>query len=143
MRGLFYILILTLFFSCKKAEDITTSPNIDFQEISPSMVQEYIDDINITISYNDSDGDLGENNSDIYNLFVLDNRNGIEYKFRIPQLSPNISEISITGKFNIKINGTGITNESTTQQVDYTIYVVDRAGNSSNSITTPSITIYK
>ena len=143
MRGLFYILILTLFFSCKKDEDFTANPHIDFQEITPSMVQEYIDDINITISYNDSDGDLGENNADIYNLFVLDNRNGIEYKFRIPQLSPTSSEISITGKFNIKINGTGITNESTTQQVYYTIYVIDRAGNSSNSITTPSITIYK
>jgi len=132
-----------MFFSCKKDEDVTTIPNINFQEITPSMVQEYIDDINITISYNDCDGDLGENNSDIYNLFVLDNRNGIEYKFRIPQLSPSSSDISIAGKFNIKINGTGITNESTTQQVDYTIYIVDRAGNYSNSITTPSITIYK
>ena len=141
MRKLIYILISLSLFSCKKDDALSVAPTIEFKSISPSTAQEYIDDINITISYTDGDGDLGENNPDVYNLFVLDNRNGIEYKFRIPELSPNGNEIAIEGNFNIKINASGITNNSTSQQVNYDIYVKDRTGNKSNTITTSSITI--
>ena len=141
MRNLIYILIMLLFFSCKKDDTLSVVPTIEFKSINPSIAQEYIDDINITISYTDGDGDLGENNPDVYNLFVLDNRNGIEYKFRIPELSPSANEIAIGGNFNIKINGSGITNGSTSQQVNYDIYVTDRGGKSSNTISTSSITI--
>ena len=141
MRNLIYILSIVLLFSCTKDDTFSVVPAIEFKSINPSIAQEYIDDINITISYTDDDGDLGENNPDVYNLFVLDNRNGIEYKFRIPALSPNGHEIAIEGNFNIKINGSGITNSSTSQQVNYDIYVTDRAGNSSNIVSTSFITI--
>ena len=116
-------------------------PVIAFESISPSTAQEYTDDIIITISYADGDGDLGENNPDIYNLFVEDNRNGIQYKYRIPELTPSGSAIAIEGNFNITINGTGITDGTANQKVNYAIYVKDRAGNKSNTITTSSITI--
>ncbi len=116
-------------------------PVIDFISISPSTAQEYTDDIIIIISYADGDGDLGENNPNIDNLFVEDNRNGIAYKYRIPELTPNGSTIAIEGKFNIKINGTGITDGTASQKVNYDIYVKDRAENKSNTITTASITI--
>ena len=49
--------------------------------------------------------------------------------------------IAIEGNFNITINGTGITSESSSQKVAYSIYVKDRAGNKSNIITTSEITI--
>ncbi len=141
MRILTYILIVLLLFSCKKDDVLNVVPTVKFQSISPLTAQEYIDDIIITISYADEDGDLGENSPDIDNLFVEDSRNGIIYHFRIPQLAPNENEISIEGNFNIKINGSGITNNSTSQQVNYDIFVTDRAGNKSNIITTSSITI--
>jgi len=141
MRRLTYILIVLLLFACKKDDALSVVPTIEFQSISPLTAQEYIDDIIITISYADEDGDLGENSPDIDNLFVEDSRNGIVYHYRIPQLAPNGNEISIEGNFNIKINGTGITDESSSQQVNYNIYVKDRAGNKSNTITTSSITI--
>ena len=141
MRILTYILIVLLLFSCKKDDVLNVVPTIKFQSISPLTAQEYIDDIIITISYADEDGDLGENSPDIDNLFVEDSRNGIVYHYRIPQLAPNGNEISIEGNFNIKINGSGITNSSTSQQVNYDIYVIDRDGNSSNTISTPFIKI--
>ena len=141
MRNLIYILIMLLLFSCKKDDTFSVVPTIEFKRINPSIAQEYFDDINIIISYTDGDGDLGENNPDVYNLFVLDNRNGIEYKFRISELTPNGNEIAIEGNFNIKINGSGITNSLTSQQVNYDIYVTDRAGNFSNTVSTSSITI--
>jgi len=141
MRRLTYILIILLLFACKKDETLSVVPAIEFQSISPSIAQEYIDNIIITISYADEDGDLGENSPDIDNLFVEDSRNGIVYHYRIPQLAPNGNEIAIEGNFNITINGSGITNSSNSQQVNYAIYVKDRAGNKSNTITTSNITI--
>ena len=132
---------MVLLLSCTKDDTFDAVPTIEFKSINPPIAQEYIDDINIIITYTDGDGDLGENNPDVYNLFVLDNRNGIEYKFRIPELSPNGNDISITGNFNIIIDGSGITDESSSQQVNYAIYVTDRARNKSNTITTSSITI--
>ncbi len=141
MKKLLYILILIVLFSCKKGNEVSEVPAISFKSISPNTAQEYTEDIIITISYTDGDGDLGENNPDINNLFVEDNRNGIEYKFRIPELSPSGSTINIEGNFNITINGTGITNSSSSQSVNYDIYVKDRAENTSNKVTTSSITI--
>ena len=141
MRRLTYILIALLLFACKKDDALSVVPTIEFQSISPLTAQEYIDDIIITIFYTDEDGDLGENSPDIDNLFVEDSRNGIVYHYRIPQLAPNGNEISIEGNFNITINGSGITNNSNSQQVNYAIYVKDRAGNKSNTITTSKITI--
>ncbi|MEC7863456.1 MAG: hypothetical protein VX762_01170 [Bacteroidota bacterium] len=139
MRKLTYLVFFIFLISCEKDESM--SPVIMFQGIFPEIAQEYSDSIVILISYGDSDGDLGENNPNVHNLFVQDNRNDIEYKYRIPELSPSGSVISIQGTFTIKINGTGITDESSSQQVNYDIYVKDRAGNSSNTVSTSSITI--
>ena len=63
------------------------------------------------------------------------------YQFRIPHLAPDNNSIAIEGDFNITINGSGITDESSSQQVNYAIYITDRAGNKSNTIITSSITI--
>jgi len=141
MKYIIYLFAIVLLFSCEKEQVISNTPEIEFQSISPTTVQEYSDNIIITISYSDGNGDLGENNPDIHNLFVEDNRNGIVYQFRIPHLAPDNNSIAIEGDFNITINGSGITDESSSQQVNYTIYVTDRAGNKSNSISTSSITI--
>tara|TARA_B110000263_G_C15149932_1_gene437365 strand:+ start:424 stop:855 length:432 start_codon:yes stop_codon:yes gene_type:complete len=141
MKNIIYLCAIVLLFSCEKEQVISDTPIIEFKSISPATVQEYSDDIIITISYSDGDGDLGENNPDIHNLFVEDNRNGIVYQFRIPHLAPDNNSIAIEGDFNITINGSGITDESSSQQVNYAIYVTDRAGNKSNTIITSSITI--
>jgi len=141
MKYIIYLFAIVLLFSCEKEQVISNTPEIEFQSISPTTVQEYSDNIIITISYSDGNGDLGENNPDIHNLFVEDNRNGIVYQFRIPHLAPDNNSIAIEGDFNITINGSGITDESSSQQVNYTIYVTDRAGNKSNSISTSTITI--
>jgi len=141
MKNIIYLFVIVLLFSCEKEQVISDTPIIEFKSISPTTVQEYSDDIIITISYSDGNGDLGENNPDIHNLFVQDNRNGIVYQFRIPHLAPDNNSIAIEGDFNITINGSGITDESSNQQVNYAVYVTDRAGNKSNTITTSTITI--
>jgi hypothetical protein len=143
MKNIIYLSAIVLLFSCEKEQVISDTPIIEFKSISPATVQEYSDDIIIIISYSDGDGDLGENNPDIHNLFLEDNRNGIVYQFRIPHLAPDNNSIAIEGDFNITINGSGITDESSSQQLNYSIYVKDRVGNKSNTITTSNITIHQ
>lgn len=138
------IIIIALFtvFSCKK-ESVSTTPTIEFVSISPSSVQVGKDNITITFSYKDEDGDLGENNSDVKNLFVTDNRNGVVYQFRIQQLAPSGSSISIQGNLSVAMPNTGITDGVSSESATFTLYVKDRAGNQSNSITTSSVNVTK
>ena len=143
MKNIIYLFAIVLLFSCEKEQVISDTPIIEFKSILPTTAQEYTDDIIIAISYSDIDGDLGQNDPDIHNLFVEDNRNGIVYQFRIPHLAPDNNSIALEGDFNITINGSGITDESFSQQVNYAIYVNDRAGNKSNIITTSTITIHQ
>lgn len=136
--------MLYFFSSCKKEKPETSViPEITFVQIIPATVKEYSDSLVITISYKDGDGDLGENNPDTKNLFLTDNRIGITYAYRIKQLAPSGSEISITGELNIVLPQLAITDSSNSQQTTFSIYVKDRAMNQSNVITTPAVTIYR
>ena len=97
--------------------------------------------LRITISYADSDGDLGENNADVKNLFVSDNRNGVLYQFRIPQLSPSGSTISIKGDLNIDLPNVGIADGAVTESATFNIYAKDRSGQASNTLTTSAVVL--
>lgn len=149
---------LTIFLipSCKKDEIIPTvtndtifdyslmvsdTPKITFISISPATVKEYIDSIKIVFSYVDGGGDLGDANVAISNLFIEDSRNGIVYKYRIPQLSPDSVDINVQGQFSVVITNTVITDGSSSQLVHYRLYIQDRSGHVSNTIETSEIEV--
>lgn len=129
--------------ACKKdkAVVISTTPTIEFASISPSTALEYQDKITIVISYKDGDGDLGENVPDIKNLFLTDTRNNVTYAYRISQLAPASQAVAIQGTLSVELKNTAITDGSASQAVNYTLYVKDRAGHVSNTVTTSPITI--
>ena len=140
------IIFLSLFISaCKKKDktESTITPQIEFVSISPSSAVEYVNSITIAFSYDDLDGDLGENNANATNLFITDSRNSVTYNYRISQLAPDGSSIHIKGNLNAVIKSTAITDNSASQSVTYSIYIKDRAGNTSNTITTDAITVTK
>lgn len=141
----FIILALLLFSSCKKDTEVLSDiPYIVFRDTSPTSIQEFDGPITFTVSYQDGNGDLGENNTDVYNLFLKDNRNNTTYNYRLQQLAPGAANIPIIGEFNIILNSTFIISSSANEQsVSYDIYVVDRAGNQSNTITSEPLTVYK
>ena len=136
---------IVLISSCKKEDPVSfdPTPKIEYIGISPTVANEYTDSVTVTIKYNDGDGDLGENATGVKNCFVTDNRIGITYQYRIQQLAPDGASIPIEGNLNIELGGQGITDNSNQQSVSYTIYVVDRAGHQSNSVTTSAISIRK
>lgn len=144
MKKLFYIsTFVILISSCKKDKniEISTTPTIEFVSITPSTATEYQDKITITISYKDGDGNLGENTADVKNLFLTDTRNSVTYKYRIPQLAPSGESVTIQGNLPIEVPNTAIINGASSQIVSYTIYIVDRAGNVSNTVSTSAIMI--
>ena len=141
-----FICFFLLFFiaSCKKDEQpLSNVPELDFISVSPGTVKEYQDSITFTIAYKDGNGDIGENDPNAKNLYLSDSRNGVVYQYRVKELAPKGSSISIEGKLNIVLKNTGITNGSTSQSVSYSIYLNDRAGNKSNVVNSPAITVNK
>ena len=142
---LLFLFVFFLCCSCKKDKiEFDAIPSIEVTAITPGSVAEYTEAVTITIKYKDGDGDLGENTSGIKNCFVTDNRIGITSSFRIQQLAPDGASIPITGTCTLDIGGQGITDTPlTSQNVSFNIYIVDRAGHVSNTVSTPTIVIHR
>lgn len=143
-KSIFYCFIVLAFTSCKDNEsELSYVPNLEFISISPLEITEFKEKVSLVIKYEDNDGDLGENNPDVKNLFITDQRNGVQYTYRIPQLSPNGSNIRITGNLEINLNSLSVVGSGTSESVIFNIYAIDRAGNQSNTITSSSIIVSK
>lgn len=139
--GIVLIGALGLLSACDKTDSISEIPEISFESVVPSVVTEYQDSLYFSISYRDGDGDLGQNNTDEHNLFVQDSRNQVTYGFRIQQLAPTNATIAIQGTIHVTLANTAIVNGGNSESVSYTIWVVDRAGNESNRVTTSNVTV--
>lgn len=142
-RVLLSLLVFAAFFfsACKKDKPVYSEiPEISFVSVSSSSVSAYGQPLTFVISYEDGDGDLGENSSDAHNLYLTDNRFGITYPYRISQLAPSSSSLIIKGQLNVILDNAGITGTSS-QSATFSIYVVDRAGHTSNTVTSPTVTV--
>lgn len=138
----FCFLLVAAVSSCKKDDAISSNiPAIELVSVSSNNISEG-DPLTFRIKYTDGDGDLGENNANAHNLFLTDNRVGVTYEYRIQELAPSGSSLIIRGNLDVVLNTTAITNGSNSQNVTYSIYVKDRAGNQSNTVTTSDITIH-
>jgi hypothetical protein len=144
------IFLVLLLSSCKDKEAITEIeeiPFIELKSVSKSTIKAFEDSIVFEIFYRDGNGDLGENNDGIENLFLIDSRNQITYTYRIPQLAPDLEQnesIAIQGILNVVLKNTTLIDESLTEEkTTYSIYMTDRAGNKSNTVVSEEITITK
>jgi hypothetical protein len=139
----FFIVVITLI-SCKKeVVEVPPQPFIEFVDIFPKEVKQNSDEILITIKYRDGDGDLGDNNPDVKNVYVKDLRNDLFYTFRLKQLAPDDAGIAITGKININMGSTIMVSNADVEYAKFGLFVTDRAGNASNIIVTDSIIVKK
>lgn len=145
MKVSFIVITLSaILFGCKKKEEISLAPELTFESLTPASIKEYTDSLTLTISYKDADGDLGENSSSVNNLFLKDNRSGVELKYRIKQLAPDNANVAITGKLNITIKKVPIiSTTATSESLTYTIYATDRASNKSNEVISSTIIVNK
>ncbi len=141
MKMRYFFLGLIILVACKKEPAPSTTPQIEFVSVSPATATEFTDPIVFTISYRDGDGDLGENDPNVSNCFVLDHRNDVVHKLRISQLAPSGDPLLISGELTVSLKNTAITNGATSQSATFSIYVKDRAGNISIPVVTTPITI--
>jgi len=146
--------ILSLVFSCVKQEDFSDIPAIEFLGQTKSVLSQGAlmeDSLYVRFSFQDGDGDIGDNDS--INVFLTDTRQNFANSFRIPKLSNNVGKGSLEGEVTMLIfttcclyddNSQAPCTPSTTQPTDeviYTIHIRDRAGNMSNTIELAPITL--
>lgn len=144
MKKIFFLFVVTTLISCKKeVVSISPQPYIEYVDIFPREVRQNSDAILITLKYRDGDGDLGDNNPDVKNVFVKDLRNDLFYTFRLKQLAPDNAQIAITGKININIGNTIMVSNADMEYAQFALIVFDRAGNASNVVLTDSIVVKK
>ena len=129
-----------LLFSCKKDKEIKSIPIIQFVSISPNQIEQFKENVIITVSYEDVEGDLGHVNADSLTVYVKDSRLSNPDYFHIPPLTPN-TNLNIKGNLEIEITGPFLLGNGTTETVNYKIKIKDREGNWSNEIKTDNITI--
>lgn len=141
---LFLPLLFFSFTSCKKDNStINEIPELEFVNVAPVDLKEYQQPLVFTIHYKDGNGDLGENDANVKNVFLIDNRIGLKYEYRIQQLSPNNSVIPIEGSFTIELSPITLTDSVSQQNANFSIYVEDRAKNRSNIVTSNNVIIRK
>ncbi len=140
---LFYLPVILVLGCTKVSEEpfYELTPRIELVEVVNNTVIQFIDSISLTILYEDGDGDLGNADPDINSIFVKDSRLENPDEYYLGPLAPAGENISINGTLNINLSPTFLLGNGTTEEMVLSIYVVDRAGNQSNTIETETITI--
>ncbi len=133
-------LLLILLSACKKDEE-PKIPVIKLIDITPLSLVQFDESVYITIRYSDIDGDLGYEDPDEYAIQVKDNRLVNPDWYHISPLAPIESNVAIEGELTIKINSLFLLGNGSQELTSFTIKMVDRAGNWSEEITTPQVTI--
>lgn len=154
----FVLCILTMLLNgCIKPDEFSEIPKITGVNLSSTLVR-VGEDFVITIGFEDGDGDLGSDENEV-NAFFVDNRVDLGYdsiattSLAIPDISPEGSVKSISGElfFNMPpaccissdasaACAVGIA-DVPSNQIAFDVYIVDRAGNQSNIVRTPPLTI--
>lgn len=137
------ILVGCALVSCKKekADIMPTEPSIELISVSREQVTEFQSAVMLRFSYKDGDGDLGRTDPDDYSLWVKDSRLSVADGYHIIPLAPPDEEIAIQGELEVELTPLFLLGNASQEVMTYSFYVVDRAGNRSNEITTPAITI--
>lgn len=156
----FIIIILAV--SCVKPPDYPDEPVITSVSVNKNVIPQAstnapVDTLVITIGFTDGDGDLSDDETEP-NIVLIDSRDSTLIPNRIPSINEQGTENGIRGEIRILIpNKTGgskgiccIFPDRRICSVDqrypintyhYSIRIKDRAGNWSNEMDTPDITI--
>ena len=160
-KYIYFLLILGFIqiYSCINAPDYSDTPEIafiGFSNLSMDQAPLNSDTTVLRISFTDGDGDIGfDIDTAGENIFIIDNRTNHVYdRFRAPAIPPQGANNGVSGEINMVLLNTccifpaqdSIPNcesplQYPTNQLTFTVYIQDRAGNKSNEIVTPAITL--
>lgn len=146
--------LIGLALGCFNAPDYSDTPEISFTSMSKDTLFQGStneDSLWVNIYFTDGDGDLGDNQE--LNVFIQDTRDGFYLSgYRIPFIPEEGSGNGIDGQLQLLFfnscctydDGTLPCSPSQSQpfdQVVYEISIQDRAGNVSNILSLPAITL--
>ncbi|HNW90154.1 MAG TPA: hypothetical protein PKN48_10860 [Bacteroidales bacterium] len=157
------IIVLMIFLSCNKEEDFPDIPHVEFMDFTKIQNSNNIDEKGILkIYFTDGDGDMGLADSDTmppydknsiyyYNFFItyFEKQHGqfvevvpaVTFNSRIPVLTSSSSNGAIKGEIEIELF---INNPfSVYDTIRFDAYIVDKALQASNVISTPEIILKK
>ena len=144
MRKLLIIVLLISVVSsgCRKEEEeINVFPVIEYVSISHTEVVEFDNEVALTFSYVDEDGDLGYQDPDTYSLRVKDSRLENFDWYHIPPMTPEMQSLNISGEYTVYLNPLFLLGNGAQETTTVTLQLQDRAGNWSNQIVSPEILI--
>ena len=143
MRKVWALIPVCVLMACKKeqVELMPKEPTIELISVGPGQVVEFQTAVVLRFSYKDGDGDLGRTDPDDHSLWVKDSRLNAPDGYHIIPLAPPDAEVAIQGELEVQLRPLFLLGNSTQEVMTYPFHVVDRAGNRSNTITTPAITI--
>ena len=142
-------ILLIVIASCNTDPVFSVVPEIEFVDIQPREVEQFVDSMIITLRFTDGDGDLGDQGVE-KNMIVVDQRTTLTpaqatLEYTVPNLTPDARNPSIQGFIYIEVAPTAITPGLNVplEKTSYSIKLSDRAGNTSNEVLTDEITILK
>lgn len=141
--GLF-ILIIVFYTGCKKKKDpvFSISPAIELVSANPTTLTQFQDSLTFVIQYEDGDGDIGFDHPDSLSFIIHDGRLTEPDKFHIKPLAPPNTTLAITGTLTATLPTIFLLgSENIAEKTIFSIKIKDRAGNWSNTIFSPVITI--
>jgi len=149
---LFFLIILS---GCVSKPEFPDIPHLEFTGMDKNnMVQGDFnsDSIFIYLKFTDGDGDIGfETTDSLPNLFVIDSRtNNIAESIKIPKLPDTGTGNGVSGEIELKLYTTcclfednippcSVIDNIPYDTLYYKIYLIDRAGNSSDTVYTDPI----
>ena len=147
-----YLIILLaipmMYSSCSDPEDspsldpISSTPEIVIHAMTPESINQF-ERVKFMLGYTDGDGNLGDEDPNVHALEVLDTRDSILHTFHVPPQSP-VPNITISGVLEFDIENIILLDQnSTSEEVVFTIRLKDASGKWSNTVESPTLTISK
>lgn len=148
MKHILYILPFILLASCNDEPPFSVEPFIKNAVVQPKVAKQFVDPIIISFRFQDGDGDVGDGDDVLNNLYLKDNRSWLTPEqaiiaYDLPNLTPDTKNPAIQGTITIEVPPTAVRPGLDEETTTFDIYIVDRSDNESNTLTTEPIKIVK
>ncbi len=150
-----FILVILAGWRCVDSPNFPDTPHIEFLSVSKDTLDQGIfqqDSLIVRFRFEDGDGDIGRTDQEPdNNVFFIDERTGtLDNTFGIPAIPPEGAGNGVEGEVRIVLFSTcciypdgadpcSVNAQYPLDTVIYRIYMKDRAGHTSNEITTTPI----
>lgn len=135
------LLVISLSTACAPDEVWPPEPELEWVSINATTVASAQTPLVVTLGYRDAQGDLGWEDPDVHALEIRDERLNAPDTYHIPPLTPGQAELSIDGTFVVHLPPLFFLGNGGDEQTRLTFRITDRAGHTSNAVSSPVILI--